>query len=175
MTILETERLSLRTWKQDDLSNLLELCSDPEVMRYFPNTLDEQGTKAFLKRLMEMYDKHGYTYFAAEQKDTGAFVGFIGLAYQDYASPCTPAIDIGWRLLPEAWGNGFATEGAKACLAFGFQAKKLDTIVSVCSTTNVASERVMQRIGMTKGGAFKHPMLEGYAELQECLWYAVNR
>lgn len=171
MTILETERLSLRTWKQDDLSNLLTLCSDPEVMRYFPTTLDEKETKAFLKRLMDMYDKHGYTYFAAERKDTGAFVGFIGLAYQDYTSPCTPNVDIGWRLLPSSWGKGFATEGAKACLAYGFREKKLDTIVSVCSTINVASERVMQRIGMTKEGAFKHPMLEGYAELQECVWY----
>jgi len=153
----------------------MELCSNPEVMEHFPSTLNDEETKHFLQRLIDHHEKYGYSYFACELKDTGAIIGFIGLAYQTYDSPCTPAVDIGWRLLPSAWGKGYATEGAKACLEFAFQTLNLDEVVSVCTTTNIGSEKVMQRIGMTKRGSFEHPKLKDYPELQACLWYAAAR
>jgi len=175
MPTLETDRLSLRPWTLADLADLQALCSDPEVMKHFPHTLNEAETKAFLKRLMDQYEKHGYTYFRAERKDTNAFIGFVGLAYQDYESPFAPAVDIGWRLLPTAWGNGFASEGARFCLNYAFEVLKLDRVVAVCTIRNANSERVMQRIGMTKQGRFMHPALDAHPEVQELWWYAVSR
>ncbi len=174
MFLLESERLILRAWTQSDMPLLYQLCNDPEVMRYFPNTLTEVETESFLQRLMDMYEHRGYTYFACERKDSGAFIGFIGLAYQAYESPCTPAVDIGWRLLPAAWGKGYATEGAKACLDFAFNELALEKVVAVCSKINTDSERVMQRIGMVKGGAFEHPKLDGDVRLQSCIWYEMQ-
>jgi len=171
--MLETDRLSLRPWKLEDLPDLQQLCSDPVVMEHFPHTLNEAETKAFLKRLMDEYSKRGYTYFRAERKDTNAFIGFVGLAYQDYESPCTPNVDIGWRLLPEAWGKGFATEGARFCLNYAFEVLKLDRVVAVCTKGNTNSERVMERIGMTRKGSFKHPALDAFPEVQECWWYSI--
>ena len=175
MSTIETDRLSLRLWTQADLPSLQALCSDPAVMEHFPSTLSQAETENLLRRLIAQFEQRGHTYFLAERKDTGAFIGFIGLAYQDYESPCTPNVDIGWRLMPAAWGKGFATEGAMACLDFGFQTLKLEKIVSVCTKTNIGSEKVMQRIGMTKGGAFEHPKLDAYPRLQGCWWYAVTR
>ena len=175
MPVITTERLILRPWTEADLPDLYKLCSDPAVMEHFPSILSESETKAFLKRLIESYDEHGYTYFACIQKDTKAFIGFIGLAYQTYESPFSPAVDIGWRLLPSAWGKGFATEGAKACLNYAFEVLKLDRVVAVCTLRNVNSERVMQRIGMTKRGRFMHPALDAHPEVQELWWYEIQR
>ncbi|MFK8055287.1 MAG: GNAT family N-acetyltransferase [Saprospiraceae bacterium] len=174
MPTLHTERLTLRPWTRADLPQLTTLCSDEEVMKHFPNTLSEEETERLLQRLTDSYEQRGYTYFACERKDTGAFIGFIGLLYQDYDSPCTPNVDIGWRLMSDAWGHGFATEGAKACLDFAFNTLKIDKVVSVCPETNAGSEKVMQRIGMTKGGAFKHPKLDAFPKIQTCLWYAIE-
>jgi len=173
--ILETDRLILRPWSLDDLPSLEKLCSDPKVMEHFPSTLNRNETEDLLSRLIDSYEQRGHTYFYCARKDTSAFIGFIGLAYQDYDSPCTPAVDIGWRLLPSAWGNGFASEGAKACLNFGFEKLKLEEIVAICTKSNTASARVMERIGMTKGGTFKHPKLNAHPELQTCLWYSISK
>jgi len=172
--MLKTDRLILRPWTSTDLASLYKLCSDEAVMAHFPSTLSEEETANFLQRLIDHYAQHGYTYFAVERKDTNKVIGFIGLAYQTYDSPCTPAVDIGWRLVPSAWGNGYATEGAKACLTFAFKELQLEKVVAVCTHSNTGSEKVMKRIGMKKGGSFKHPKLDAYPELQPCLWYTIE-
>ncbi len=102
------------------------------------------------------------------------FVGFIGLMNQTYESHFTPCVDIGWRLDRSFWGQGYATEGAAACLRFAFERLGLSEIMSVASQTNRASERVMQKIGMTKVDTFNHPLLAEFPELNLCNLYQAN-
>ena len=99
------------------------------------------------------------------------FIGFIGLMNQTYESHFTPCVDIGWRLRRSAWGQGYATEGALACLHFAQESLSLSEVVSVASVSNKASERVMQKIGMTKVGEFDHLLLLDFPELNPCLLY----
>ena len=102
-------------------------------------------------------------------------IGFIGLAYQKYESPFTPAIDIGWRLDPGYWGRGLATEGAKASLEYGLKELKLPQIIAVAVEQNLPSIRVMEKIGLKKVGKFKHPKLKEYPDLEACVAYGIRQ
>ena len=124
-------------------------------------------------RLQNHFEKYGYTYFATEILKTGEFIGFIGLAFQDYHTKFTPATDIGWRLKKTAWGKGYATEGAKRCLDFGFKEMKLKRIIATCTLKNANSENVMKKLGMKKAGLLKHPRLKEYPDYENCLCYEI--
>ena len=87
------------------------------------------------------------------------FIGFIGLAWCEMEADFTPCAEIGWRLKKSAWGKGYATEGATRCLAYGFEELQFKEIYSFTTTTNIRSERVMQKIGMSKVGVFEHPKM----------------
>jgi RimJ/RimL family protein N-acetyltransferase len=143
-------------------------------MQHFPKPLTTDETKDFIKRLQKYYSNTGYTYFATEILETSEFIGFIGLAYQEYEAEFTPATDIGWRLKKRAWGKGYATEGAKRCLEFAFTNLKLKRVISVCTEKNNKSEQVMKKIGMIKKGEFNHPKLKDYPEYEKCIWYEVE-
>ncbi|MCX2740085.1 GNAT family N-acetyltransferase [Pontibacter anaerobius] len=173
--IFKSERLGFRNWINSDLAEFAKINSDPEVMEHFPKPLTEQETAAFIERLRSHYDKHGYNYFATEILESGELIGFIGLAFQDYKTDFTPAIDIGWRLKKSAWGKGFATEGAKKCLAFAFNELNLDQVISTCTEKNSKSENVMKKIGMEKIGDFNHPKLREYPEYEKCSCYAIHK
>ena len=112
--IFTSERLGFRNWNHMDLEELVELNSDEMVMEHFPKTLTENEVGELIKSLKKLFALNGFTYYATEIKETGTFVGMIGLALQEYKTAYTPAIDIGWRLKRRAWGRGYATEGAKA-------------------------------------------------------------
>lgn len=168
---IQTPRLGLRNWTLADLPILAALNADPEVMRYFPSTQTEEETLGFIQRAQKQFEEHRFTYFAADRLDTGALIGFIGLAPQTYESPYTPAVDIGWRLAQEHWGNGFATEGAKACLEYGFKTIGLEEIIAVAMASNLPSIHVMKKIGMERVGEFDHPALEGRPEMGRCVCY----
>lgn len=169
-----SERLGFRNWSATDLDALHAINSDPIVMEHFPSTLTRQETEAFLERMQKHYHTHGYTYYAVDLLDSQELIGFIGMAYQDYPTDFNPSTDIGWRLKPSAWGKGYATEGAKACLHHAFSNLGLTYITAVCTSGNINSAKVMKKIGMQYGGTFKHPKLEDYPDLQECLWYEVR-
>lgn len=168
-------RLGFRNWRETDLTAFAALNSDPEVMRYFPAPLDLEMSRALLEKLQAHYEVHGYTYFATELLDSRTFIGFIGLKFQDYEAPFTPAVDIGWRLRREYWGKGYATEGAGRCLEYGFETLGLTSIIATCPVGNTPSERVMQRIGMQKQGEFEHPGLHRHPQLNPCLWYEAKK
>ncbi len=171
--LFTSERLGFRPWKDQDLSFLADMNSNEQVMEFFPTLQTPEESKAMLKRMQDHYTKHGHTYFVVELIETGEVIGFIGLAYQDYESVCTPAVDIGWRLTPSFWGKGLATEGAKRCLEFAFNELKLDKVVATCVEGNINSEKVMKKIGMTKMGFFMHPKLEEYPSYHKCIWYQI--
>lgn len=155
--IFTSERLGFRNWNLEDLEEFAELNADEEVMQHFSKTLSTDEVVLFIKRLKAHFVQYGYTYYATELLDTGEFIGMIGIAYQVYESPFTPATDIGWRLKKDAWGKGYATEGAKRCLDYAHYQLGIDKILSVCTIQNQKSENVMKKIGMRKIGEFDHP------------------
>ncbi len=170
--VFQSDRLIFSTWSDSDKSWFSEMNADPEVMQYFPKELTKEESVEFLDRLQKHQSKHGYCYFKVTEKESNVPMGFIGLAYQEYKTEFTPAIDIGWRLKKEYWGKGYATEGAIRCLRFAFEERNISKVIAACILQNKPSEKVMQKIGMEKQGKFHHPRLEAYPDIQECVWYS---
>ncbi|QDU54297.1 GNAT family N-acetyltransferase [Aeoliella mucimassa] len=160
----ETNRLLLRQWREEDLAPFAQLNGDATVMRYFPKTLTRSESDALAIKLQHRIAEQGWGFWAVELRDTGAFMGFVGLNRPDYALPIGPCVEIGWRMLQEYWGFGYATEAAQAALRVGFETLGLDEIVSYTATINLPSQRVMQRLGMQLDrDTFEHPLVpEGH-------------
>ncbi len=177
MTVPETERLIMRAWREGDLEPFAALNADPIVMEFFPSTLTRQESDALVVRITAQLDTLGYGLWALEVAETGEFIGFTGLAVQTFPAHFTPAVEVGWRLKQSAWGHGYATEAALAALAYGFHEGDLDEIVSMTATLNVRSQRVMQRIGMTRDPAddFDHPNVPEGHRLQPHVLYRISR
>lgn len=127
----ETERLILRQWLPSDRAPFAELNADPEVMRYFPATLSREESDALADRAQAMIERHGWGFWAVEQKEDGDFIGFVGLNIPAVDLPFNPCVEVGWRLAQASWGQGYATEAARACLQVGFQQLYLAEIVSL--------------------------------------------
>lgn len=170
---IETERLLLRQWKATDLSTYISLNQDKEVMQYFPSLLSEEKTRQHIDVIQKDIEQDGYGLFALERKDTHSFIGFTGFAHPKFEADFTPCIEIGWRLARDQWGMGFATEAAKACLAYGFRTLQFSAIHSFTSVLNTRSEQVMKKIGMQKNGEFDHPLLEEGHYLQKHVLYTI--
>ena len=147
---LRTERLVLRGWRDEDLEALVELDSDPEVMRYVGDgkVKSRDEVVLWLARLRAAWAGQGYGLFAVELAETGEFTGWAGLAVPRFLPEVMPAVEIGWRLLRRHWGRGIATEAARAALRFGFEEVGLDRVVSICHVDNEPSRRVMEKLGM---------------------------
>lgn len=175
MVILETKRLILRHWKVEDKAVFAEMNSDPEVMRYFPNVMNERESNDMADRISELIDKQGYGLYAVEEKDGGSFIGFIGFAHPSFEASFTPCVEIGWRLHNKAWGRGYATEGAKACLAYGFRTLGFNTITSFTSEINRPSINVMKKIGLKYDLNFSHPKIDRDHELCEHVMYQLTK
>ena len=158
---LRTERLRLRAWRDADREPFAQINSDARVMRYFRAPLTREQSDAFGDVNRTHIEQHGWGLWAVEIPGISLFAGFVGLSRPRFDAHFTPCVEIGWRLAPEFWGHGYATEGAVAALAFGFDTLGLDEIVSFTTETNIPSRRVMERIGMTRKPAddFDHPAL----------------
>ncbi len=175
MLIIETERLILRSWKSEDYIEFRKINADPEVMRYFPKVLDADESDQFAERIHADLKLNGYGLFAAEEKSSGSFIGFIGFKEANFEADFTPCVEIGWRLCKRAWGKGYATEGARACLANAFENFGLEAIYSFTATINRPSENVMKKIGMKKIGEFDHPRLEPTSPLLRHVLYRYEK
>ncbi|MGB0391284.1 MAG: GNAT family N-acetyltransferase [Salibacteraceae bacterium] len=173
--LFSSKRLGFREWSQHDLEEFTALNANSEVMKHFPSPLSKKETQHFLNRLITHQKKHGFCYFAVETLSNTEFIGFIGLATQEYKSEFTPATDIGWRLKPSSWGKGYATEGAKRCLKYAFNDLKINKLIATCTSQNINSEKVMQKIGMRKEGIFNHPKLVEYPSIQSCICYSIEK
>ena len=169
--ILQTGRLILRRWKPEDFEPFCAMNANLEVMRHFPSTLTREQTAAGLKRVEAHFDRHGWGLFAAEHE--GLFIGYIGLFHVPFEAHFTPAVEIGWRLARTHWNRGLASEGARACLEFGFSQLGLKEIVAFTTPGNLASIRVMEKIGMRRDpeGDFEHPRVaQGHALRRHVLY-----
>jgi ribosomal-protein-alanine N-acetyltransferase len=158
--ILTTPRLILRHWEARDQEPFIQLNMDPDVMQFFPAIRTKEETLAQIGRIESHFSEHGYGWYAAERRDNSRFIGFIGFKYADFKSFFTPCVEIGWRLSKENWGHGFATEGARACLDFGFKTLGFKEIYSFTSKLNLPSIKVMQKTGMKYAGEFEEPSIE---------------
>ena len=156
---VRTDRLLLRRWRSADLEPFAHLTADAEVMRFFPAPLDREQSDDLAARADALFDVHGYGLWALERLDTGAFIGFTGLAPMPEGIPGAGGVEVGWRLAPSAWGLGFATEAATAALRFGFDTVGLAEVNSITAVVNIRSRRVMERLGMQPVEEFDHPRL----------------
>jgi RimJ/RimL family protein N-acetyltransferase len=175
---LRTDRLVLRRWREEDLAPFAALNGDPETMRHFPATLSRDESDALVHRVERHFEKAGYGLFAVEVPGVTPFIGFVGLWPVDFFEiSFAPAVEIGWRLDKQWWGNGYATEGAAEVLRFAFSELGLDEVVSFTAEHNVASQRVMQRIGMTNEPAdnFEHPRIALGHPLRPHVLYRITR
>jgi RimJ/RimL family protein N-acetyltransferase len=173
-----TERLRLRRWRSSDRAPFARLNADAQVMEHFPSTLSSDESDALAARIEAHFDEHGFGLWAVEIPDVAPFAGFIGLSVPRFEAHFTPCVEIGWRLAAEHWGRGYATEGAKAVLTFGFRTLALAEIVSFTVPRNVRSHHVMERIGMVHDPAddFDHPALpEGHPLRRHVLYRIVPR
>lgn len=175
MVYIETERLILRDWKEEDFSIFVSMNQDERVMEYFLKPLTVQESRAFYDRIREEIEERGYGLFAVEVKATGEFIGYVGLHHADFGTDFCPCVEIGWRLCASAWGNGYATEGAEACLKQAFNCWHLQKIYSFTSLPNRRSERVMQKIGMYKVEEFDHPLVAAGHPLLRHVLYRIER
>ena len=165
---IEIGRLLLRQWREEDLEPYARICADPEVMRYLPGVLTREESAKQIDRFVCHWREHGYGLWAVEEKADGEFIGFVGLAYQEDWPVGEHKVEVGWRLDRRFWGNGLATEGALASLSHGFENRKLERIISICDPRNRASQRVMEKCGLSFQG---EAHWKGYDEV----WYAIDR
>lgn len=172
-----TPRLLLRRWRDSDREPFAAMNADSQVMEHFPNSLTRAESDARIERIERHFAEHGFGLWAVEVREGAPFAGFIGLAAPAFQADFTPCIEIGWRLAAAHWGQGYATEGAKAALAFGFETLGLDEIVSFTVPENVRSRRVMEKIGMWHDAAsdFAHPLLPPDHRLSRHVLYRIRR
>ncbi|MDX3094740.1 GNAT family N-acetyltransferase [Streptomyces sp. ME01-24h] len=152
MIELRTERLHLRRWRDRDLAPWAAMNADPLVREHLGEPLTREQSDASVARFLAEFDERGYGWWAVEVRASGEFVGFAGLDRVDEGLPFT-GVEIGWRLAHAAWGKGYATEAARAVLAFGFGTLALPEILAVTTAGNLRSQAVMRRIGMTRDPA----------------------
>ena len=174
--IAPTSRLSFEPIASHHAPLLHRLNADPHLMRYFPAVLRVDETDAFIARIIDHRVRHGFGLEAAFLSATGAFTGFIGLLCAEFDAPFTPAVEIGWRLAPEFWGQGLAPEAARAALVSGFEELGLGEIVSFTASANASSIRGMEKIGMRHDpqGDFDHPALADNDRLRAHVLYRIT-
>jgi RimJ/RimL family protein N-acetyltransferase len=157
---IETERLTLRRWRTEDLDDLTAIFTKPEVW-WYPHRRgwSSDETKAFLDRRIALWRTRGWTQWAVDHRQDERLIGYLGLEPPRFLPEVMPTVEVGWRLDPGYWGRGLATEGGRAALGFGFEVLGLDEIVSIYEPENVASGRVMRRLGMRHDRDTTHPTI----------------
>ena len=147
MPVLETQRLALREFQFEDLDALATILSDPETMRYYPMSFDRAAVAGWIQRNRTRYANDGYGLWAMILKSTRELIGDCGLVRQSVDG--VDEIEIGYHVHRDLWGQGFATEAARACRGFGFANLAIERLISLIRPENLASRRVAEKNGMT--------------------------
>lgn len=177
---IETERLYLRQWQASDFAIFAEMNADPEVMKYFPKLLSATVSDVIANKCQQLIKDNGWGFWAVSLKDyseqSHAFIGFVGLNQTHADLHFAPCVEIAWRLRKEFWGQGYATEAARASLDFAFSELALDEVVAFTAVINQRSQLLMERIGMTDAqDNFYHPALDTNHPLAEHVLYKIMR
>jgi RimJ/RimL family protein N-acetyltransferase len=146
MPILETPRLILREFQLEDVDALALILSDPETMRFYPKPFDRRGVEEWITRNRQRYSKDGHGLWAMILKASGELIGNCGLVLQEVDG--ANEIEIGYHVRRDHWGQGLATEAARACRDFGFEQLPVERLISLIRPENIASRRVAEKNGM---------------------------
>lgn len=171
---LETPRLLLRPWREEDKAPFAALNADPEVMKYFPACLDREESDALAARMTGLILREGWGFWAVERKEGGRFIGTVGLNRVE-GLPFAPLVEVGWRLDRPFWGRGYATEAARAAMDFAWQRLGEKELVAFTAVLNEPSQGVMRRLGMTRLGDFEHPRIPQGHPLRPHVLYGLRR
>ncbi|WP_296701583.1 GNAT family N-acetyltransferase [Algoriphagus sp.] len=170
--LFSSPNLGFRTWLDSDLEVFSQMNADLETMKYFEKPLSKEESQAMMERMNRMFADKGYCYFAVDLLESGELLGMIGLGWKTFEAEFTPCVDIGWRIRKEFWNKGYSTEGAKRCLGYAKEIG-IKEVVSLASSDNKASIRVMQKIGMDYWLDFDHPDLKKSKHLNPCSLYRI--
>lgn len=160
--MIVTDRLVLRRWTDADRPAFAAINGDSRVHDWLGGPISAEASDALIDRINAGIDLQGFGLWAAERRTDGRLAGMIGLSRVAAGDlPVGPCVEIGWRLHPDVWGQGLASEGARAALDWGFGPGALTEILAFTAETNLASQAVMRRIGMAPDPArdFDHPRL----------------
>lgn len=178
--MIETERLYLRQWQASDFATFAKMNADPEVMQYFPKLLPAALSDVIANKCQQLIEDNGWGFWAVSLKDGSEkcddFIGFVGLNEVHKDMPFAPAVEIAWRLRKEYWGQGYATEAARAALNFAFTELTLHEVVAFTAVINKRSQLLMKRLGMIDTQQnFYHPMLSPEHRLAKHVLYKMTR
>lgn len=174
--MLETPRLLLRGWRDSDVEPLVQMNADPRVNAFLYRTYTREISQAAVERMREELARAGYGWWVVEVRNGPAFAGMVCVREVPFEARFTPTWEIGWRFAFDAWGHGYATEAARAALDFAFGRLGLREIVAFTSESNLRSQRVMVRLGMTHDPAddFDHPLIEEEHALRRHVLYRLR-
>jgi len=166
MQIIETSRLILREFRPDDANALARVIGDPEAMRFYPTPFDRAGVEAWIARNIRRYREHGHGLWAMIYKDSDELIGDCGLTVQNVDA--VDEIEIGYHVRRDLWGQGLASEAARACRDYGFARLPAERLISLIRPENMPSRRVAGKNGMI---VWKEVMRVGLPHLV----YAIRR
>jgi RimJ/RimL family protein N-acetyltransferase len=174
---LQTARLVLREWRDDDVAPFSVMSTNPLVMQYLTKLPDESAIERWVDNVRAHFRLHGFGLWAIEIPGIAPFVGFAGLTVVPYEAHFTPAIEVAWRLSPEYWRKGLVTEAATAALNVGFRSLEFQEIVANAAINNSASIRVMERLGMNRNpdDDFDHPLKPQQDPLRRQVLFRIHR
>ena len=174
--MLTTSRLRLRLWRDEDLEPYAALNADPRVREFFPSVQTHQESANSMECIRDHWRRRGFGVWAVEVIGGAPFIGFIGLSVPSFDAPFTPCLELGYRLAYEHWGRGYATEGSRAALEFGFATIGAPEIVALTAVGNERSRRVMERLGMRRSATddFDHPNIGAGHRLRRQVLYRLS-
>lgn len=172
MIEVDTPRLRLRPWRAADREPFAALNADPQVTAFLLAPISRKASDASIDARQAQHVERGWSNWAVELRASDAFIGCVGLSVPRRVLPFSPCVEIGWRLARAHWGQGYATEAARAALRVGFESLRLPEIVSFTAVGNLPSRAVMERIGMQDARQdFDYPgHPEGHALRRHCLY-----
>jgi RimJ/RimL family protein N-acetyltransferase len=172
--MIETPRLLLRRWRDTDRPLFAEQNADPIVMRFLLNRLTRDQSDIYVDRLEQHFAANGFGVWAVEAPGVASFIGAVGLQWVKFEASFAPAVEVAWRLYRRYWGQGYATEAARAAIADGFTRVGLTEIVALTTLANLPSIRVMEKLGMTRTIEFDHPAVPDGHPLRRHILYRLG-
>jgi len=174
--VIETARLRMRSWREDDLAPFHAICADPLVMATLGPVMDRAQTAALIERVTAREAEHGHTFWALERKGDARLIGWCGVI-RGIDGPVAGKAELGWRLASDCWGQGYASEAARGALDWTFANLPDDAAWAITHTGNVRSRAVMERLGMRHRPEldFAHPRLGDDDPLRPHVAYCLPR
>ncbi len=174
---IETERLILREWREEDRAPFHAMSNDPRVMATLGPLMSRDESDALIDRVQARQATHGHTFWALERRKDKAFIGWCGIVIALEELPIGGQPEIGWRLSHDSWGQGYALESAKTSLDWALDVRGYEAVWAITSTNNSASWGLMERLGMVRRPEldFDHPNVAEGSPLKKHITYSIGR